>query len=161
MLVKINLNESPTRNQGSMVGLPTKQIHSVHGRPTELGAGKKLLLLFSFKGITLLLYYSGVRFKVCIVICTKKTVSMYNEFCFALLHGLTFVHSDVLKSNNFHYQNEDTNSFCICISFDRAVHRTSDICTVWTQGYYRCKGIIWWLFSTGWQAVSTFLSILL
>lgn len=63
MLVKINLNESPTRNQGSMVGLPTKQIHSVHGRPTELGAGKKLLLLFSFKGITLLLYYSGVRFK--------------------------------------------------------------------------------------------------
>lgn len=81
---------------------------------------------------------------------------MYNEFCFALLHGLTFDLSDVLKSNNFHYQNEDTNSFCICISFDRAVHRTSDICTVWTQGYYRCKGIIWWLFSTGWQAVSTF-----
>ncbi|KAM8735217.1 centrosomal protein of 192 kDa isoform 1-T3 [Acanthopagrus schlegelii] len=56
MLVKINLNESPTRNQGSMVGLPTKQTGSVHGRPTELGTELSTGLLtfaqFGHKDIT-------------------------------------------------------------------------------------------------------------
>nr|XP_046255451.1 centrosomal protein of 192 kDa [Scatophagus argus]XP_046255452.1 centrosomal protein of 192 kDa [Scatophagus argus] len=37
MLVKINLDESASRNQGSTVGLPPAQLGSVHGRPTELG----------------------------------------------------------------------------------------------------------------------------
>ncbi|XP_044065404.1 centrosomal protein of 192 kDa isoform X2 [Siniperca chuatsi] len=37
MLVKINLNESASHNQGSMLGLPPTQMGSVHGRPTELG----------------------------------------------------------------------------------------------------------------------------
>ncbi|XP_030015158.1 centrosomal protein of 192 kDa isoform X1 [Sphaeramia orbicularis] len=37
MLVKINLEESASRNQGSILGPPPTQMGSVHGRPTELG----------------------------------------------------------------------------------------------------------------------------
>ncbi|XP_031724482.1 centrosomal protein of 192 kDa isoform X2 [Anarrhichthys ocellatus] len=37
MLVKIHLDESASQNRGSMLGLPTTQMGSVHGRHTELG----------------------------------------------------------------------------------------------------------------------------
>ncbi|KAM3873483.1 LOW QUALITY PROTEIN: centrosomal protein of 192 kDa [Diretmus argenteus] len=37
MLVKIPLEESESRSQGSMLGLPPTQTGSLHGRPTELG----------------------------------------------------------------------------------------------------------------------------
>ncbi|XP_038568179.1 LOW QUALITY PROTEIN: centrosomal protein of 192 kDa [Micropterus salmoides] len=37
MLVKINLDETASQNQGSMLGLPPTQMGSVHGRLTELG----------------------------------------------------------------------------------------------------------------------------
>lgn len=40
MLVKINLDESASRNQVSSVGPPPTQMRSVHGRPSELGTGK-------------------------------------------------------------------------------------------------------------------------
>ncbi|XP_037639447.1 centrosomal protein of 192 kDa isoform X1 [Sebastes umbrosus] len=36
MLVKINLDDSASQKQGSMLGLPPTQMGSVHGRPTEL-----------------------------------------------------------------------------------------------------------------------------
>lgn len=41
MLVKINLDESASRNQASTVGPPPSQVRSVHGRPSEIGTGKK------------------------------------------------------------------------------------------------------------------------
>ncbi|XP_070691086.1 centrosomal protein of 192 kDa isoform X2 [Pempheris klunzingeri] len=48
MLVKINLDESASRNQGSMTGLPITQMGSIHGRPTELGTDLSTgLLTFS------------------------------------------------------------------------------------------------------------------
>ncbi|XP_059195410.1 centrosomal protein of 192 kDa [Centropristis striata] len=37
ILLKINLDESGSQNQGSMLGLPPTQTGSIHGRPTELG----------------------------------------------------------------------------------------------------------------------------
>ncbi|KAG8010342.1 hypothetical protein GBF38_014620 [Nibea albiflora] len=37
MLVKINLDDTASRNQGSMVGFPPTQMGSVHGQTTELG----------------------------------------------------------------------------------------------------------------------------
>lgn len=40
MLVKINLDESTSRNHVSTVGRPPTQMRSVHGRPSELGTGK-------------------------------------------------------------------------------------------------------------------------
>ncbi|XP_026149203.1 centrosomal protein of 192 kDa isoform X2 [Mastacembelus armatus] len=56
MLVKINLDESASRNQGSMLGLPPMQIGSVHGRPTEFGTDLSTGLLtfaqFGHKDIT-------------------------------------------------------------------------------------------------------------
>lgn len=39
MLVKINLDESVSKNQGSTVGCPSIQMTSVHVQPTELGTG--------------------------------------------------------------------------------------------------------------------------
>ncbi|XP_040900614.1 centrosomal protein of 192 kDa isoform X2 [Toxotes jaculatrix] len=50
MLVKINLDESASRNQGSMLGLPPTQKASVHGWPTELGTDLStgLLVLSQF-----------------------------------------------------------------------------------------------------------------
>lgn len=52
MLVKINLDESASRNQGSVLGLPLTQMGSVHGRPTELGTGKNSY----YNSITLFAY---------------------------------------------------------------------------------------------------------
>lgn len=40
MLVKINLDESTSRNHISIVGRPPTLMRSVHGRPSELGTGK-------------------------------------------------------------------------------------------------------------------------
>lgn len=39
MLVKINLDESASRNQASTVEPPPTQMRSVRGRPSELGMG--------------------------------------------------------------------------------------------------------------------------
>nr|XP_020462386.1 LOW QUALITY PROTEIN: centrosomal protein of 192 kDa [Monopterus albus] len=51
MLVKINLDENASRNQGSMLGLPPAQMDLVHGRPTELGTDLSTgLLTFSEPG---------------------------------------------------------------------------------------------------------------
>lgn len=41
MLVKVNLDDSVSRNQSSTVGAPLSQMRSVHGRPSEIGTGKK------------------------------------------------------------------------------------------------------------------------
>lgn len=41
MLVKVNLDESASRAQGSTVGPPPSQTRSVHGHPSEIGTGKK------------------------------------------------------------------------------------------------------------------------
>lgn len=41
MLVKINLDETASRNQSSAVASPSTHMRSVHGRPSELGTGKK------------------------------------------------------------------------------------------------------------------------
>lgn len=39
MLVKVNLDDSVSRNQSSTVGAPLSQMRSVHGRPSEIGTG--------------------------------------------------------------------------------------------------------------------------
>lgn len=53
MLVKINLDESASRNQDSLLGLLPIQTVSVHGRPTELGTGKSFCFCLALDIITL------------------------------------------------------------------------------------------------------------
>lgn len=48
MLVKINLDETASRNQGPTVGPPPTQMRSVHGRPSEFGTGKNLYFTASY-----------------------------------------------------------------------------------------------------------------
>lgn len=48
MLVKINLDENASRNQGSTVEPPPTQMRSVRGRPSELGMGTKSYLYVLF-----------------------------------------------------------------------------------------------------------------
>lgn len=48
MLVKINLDESASRNQASIAEPPPTQMRSVRGRPSELGMGKNSYLYVLF-----------------------------------------------------------------------------------------------------------------
>lgn len=52
MLVKINLDESASRTQGSTVGPLPLQIRSVHGHPSEIGTGGEKNVTFSCVSFT-------------------------------------------------------------------------------------------------------------
>lgn len=54
MLVKINLDESASRNQASTVEPPPTQMRSVRGRPSELGMGKNSYLYVIFFRVMIL-----------------------------------------------------------------------------------------------------------
>ncbi|XP_018521245.1 centrosomal protein of 192 kDa isoform X1 [Lates calcarifer] len=74
MLVKINLNESISRNQGSVVPLPPTQIGSVHGWPTELGTDLSTgLLAFAQSG-----HKDGIEAKSLQAQALPATVGEYN-----------------------------------------------------------------------------------
>lgn len=52
MLVKINLDDSASRNHGPMLGLPRVQTDSPHSRHTEIGTGKKFLAAVEKKNVS-------------------------------------------------------------------------------------------------------------